>query len=256
MSADIHWVDEAASTNSLLAAQCGSLPHGAVIAARVQTAGRGQRGNTWESEPGKNLTFSMLLRPRTIPAARQFELSMLVALGVCDALTEASGEVFSVKWPNDIYHGDRKICGILIENSLEGVRIGRSIAGIGININQRRFVSDAPNPVSLAAITGRDYDLVLLLDDVCRAIITRFDSYEAAPDPGALVHEYRTRLWRGTGFHLWHDVASDRDLHAEIADVAPTGLLTLRDRTGHLHSYAFKEAVSSAHLTLPTNSLV
>lgn len=241
MSADIHWIDEANSTNSLLAAQCGILPHGAVIAARVQTAGRGQRGNTWESEPDANLTFSMLLRPRTILAARQFELSMLVALGVCDALAEASGETFSVKWPNDIYYGDKKICGILIENSLEGVRIGRSIAGIGINVNQRQFVSDAPNPISLSSITGRDYDLASLLEDVCDTVITRFDSYEAAPDPDTLVHEYRTRLWRGTGFHLWHDTASDKDFHAEIADVASTGILTLRDRTGQLHPYAFKE---------------
>lgn len=237
----IQWVDQADSTNSLLSSEAASLPHGAVIAARSQTAGRGQRGNSWESAPGLNLTFSMLLRPSVIMAARQFELSMLIALGVCDALTQVSGEVFLVKWPNDIYHGDRKICGILIENSIDGRRIGRSIVGIGININQAHFVSDAPNPVSLSSISGRTYSLEPLLDDICRIILTRFDEYEIAPDPSALVEEYRSRLWRGKGHYLWRDEATGRDFMAEIANVAPDGILSLRDTSGNLRNYAFKE---------------
>ncbi|MDE5555316.1 MAG: biotin--[acetyl-CoA-carboxylase] ligase, partial [Muribaculaceae bacterium] len=112
----ITWVDEASSTNTLMALRCADLPHGAVIAARRQTAGRGQRGNSWESQPDSNLTFSMLLRPKLILAATQFQLSMLVSLGVCDALRAASELDIKVKWPNDIYVGDKKICGILIEN--------------------------------------------------------------------------------------------------------------------------------------------
>ena len=237
----IRWVDQADSTNSLLASEVISLPHGAVIAARTQTAGRGQRGNSWESAAGLNLTFSMLLRPSVIMAARQFELSMLVSLGVCDALTQVSGEVFHVKWPNDIYHGDRKICGILIENSIDGRRIGRSIVGIGININQVHFVSDAPNPVSLSNISGHKYALEPLLEDICRIILTRFDGYESAPNTSALFGEYRSRLWRGKGQYLWRDAATCQDFMAEIADVAPDGILSLRDTSGNLHNYAFKE---------------
>lgn len=241
MGAVIRWVDEAVSTNSMLASEAGVRPHGYVVAARTQTAGRGQRGNSWESEPRRNLTFSMLLRPRTIMAANQFELSMLVSLGVCDALAAASGEKFSVKWPNDIYHGDRKICGILIENSLDGRRIGRSIAGIGINVNQRVFVSDAPNPVSLVNITGREYDTEAMLAAVCDTILNLFDGYESAPDREALMARYRALLWRGNGFHSWSDAATARRFDAEIVSVGADGILTLRDRSGHLRHYAFKE---------------
>lgn len=234
-------VEEAASTNSLMAQQVSALPHGAVIAARRQTAGRGQRGNTWESEPYANLTFSMLLRPRSIMAVNQFELSMLVSLGVCDALRRAAGIDVKVKWPNDIYVGDKKICGILIENSLEGRRIGRSIAGIGINVNQQRFLSDAPNPVSMVNLTGRQFDLDTLLRDVCRTILDRFDVYEDASDRAALLQEYCSLLWRYGGYHKWHDVADGRTYEAEIADIAFTGHLTLRDRSGQEKTYAFKE---------------
>lgn len=243
-SADIRWVDTAVSTNSLLATEASGLPHGAVIAAREQTAGRGQRGNSWEAEPGCNLTFSLLLRPTVIDAASQFELSMIVALGVCDALAEASGEVFEVKWPNDIYYRDLKVCGILIENSLDGRRIGRSIAGIGINVNQKNFVSDAPNPVSLVNIIGRETPLEQLLVSVCDRILTRLQRYEDNRDPEALVAEYRLRLWRGRGFYNWHDAIAGEDIYAEIADVATNGILTLRQTQGECRSYAFKEVAA------------
>lgn len=244
MKADIRWVDSAASTNSLLASEAAGLGHGAVVAARSQTAGRGQRGNSWESEPGANLTFSMLLKPSAIEAASQFELSMIVALAVCDSLADASGREFNVKWPNDIYCGDNKICGILIENSLEGRRIARSIAGIGINVNQRRFYSDAPNPVSLVGLTGRTYELEPLLDDVCSRILTRLSDYEAAPDPDALVAEYRSRLWRGTGFHRWFDALAGETVEACIDHVDVTGLLTLACRDGSRRTFAFKEVAA------------
>lgn len=241
VSASIRWIEETASTNTLLSSSCSSLPAGAVISARRQSAGRGQRGNTWEAEPYANLTFSMLLRPSVIEASRQFEMSMIVSLAVCAALEKASGERFMVKWPNDIYAGDKKVCGILIENSLAGRRIGHSVVGIGINVNQRRFVSDAPNPVSLINLTGRSYDLESLLVSVCDAILIALDTYESSPDPVVLTAAYRSRLWRGEGFHYWHDVGRDEIFEAEIADVAASGILTLKDREGACRSYAFKE---------------
>lgn len=132
--------------------------------ATYNESGRGQRGNSWESEPFKNLTFSLLLRPEHIPANRQFLLSEIVSLATVDVLNRyATG--FSIKWPNDIYWHDKKIAGILIENVLSGSTFSRAIIGMGLNINQKNFYSDAPNPVSLYQITGRTYKIEKILDD-------------------------------------------------------------------------------------------
>ncbi|MDE5982764.1 MAG: biotin--[acetyl-CoA-carboxylase] ligase, partial [Duncaniella sp.] len=129
---------EAGSTNTELAAIAAESPHGTVVTTRCQTAGRGQRGNTWEAAPGRNITMSVLLKPETILAREQFAVSEAVSLAIVTVLRRhlpAEAHV-AIKWPNDIYVNDLKICGILIENSLIGNRIGHSIAGIGININQ------------------------------------------------------------------------------------------------------------------------
>ncbi|MDE6109297.1 MAG: biotin--[acetyl-CoA-carboxylase] ligase, partial [Muribaculaceae bacterium] len=121
----LEWVDSCESTNALMKQRAESLPGGYVIAAREQTAGRGRRGNSWEAAPGENLTFSMLLRPSGMPAGRQFELSMLVALAVADVVERNLGPdvPVEVKWPNDIYVGDRKVAGILMECSLAGANL-------------------------------------------------------------------------------------------------------------------------------------
>ena len=146
-------VAETASTNSLLRELVikESLAEGSVVVADFQTAGRGQIGNTWESEAGKNLMFSLVLYPTCIPANRQFLISQIAALSVKETLDSYTDHV-TVKWPNDIYWKEKKICGMLIENDLMGRNINQSIAGIGININQEIFHSSAPNPVSLLQI--------------------------------------------------------------------------------------------------------
>lgn len=150
----VNWFKEIDSTNS----QAHRCRHEAsdftVWAAEFQTAGRGQRGNTWESAVGENLTFSILLKPTNFLSTRQFELSQVVALGVVDYLATHGIEA-KIKWPNDIYVGDRKICGILIENVLSGDTLSVCIAGIGVNLNQTVFRSDAPNPTSLLIELGR-----------------------------------------------------------------------------------------------------
>ena len=130
-------VAETASTNSLLRELVikESLAEGSVVVADFQTAGRGQIGNTWESEAGKNLMFSLVLYPTCIPANRQFLISQIAALSVKEAL-DLYADHITVKWPNDIYWKDKKICGMLIENDVSGHHIRRSIAGLGININQ------------------------------------------------------------------------------------------------------------------------
>lgn len=212
--------------------------HGAVIATREQTAGRGQRGNSWEAEPGKNLTFSMLLRPRGLHAARQFELSMVVSLAIADAIDALlpQGVRTAVKWPNDIYIGLEKVCGILIENRLSGPFIDYSIAGIGININQRRFLSDAPNPTSVILHNGGvESDLSESLKDVCTRILEYWARFEANPDPHRLKNEYFRRLIWTEGDHPFAD-ASGRFM-AHITDVDSDGILHLSNGK----TYAFKE---------------
>ena len=151
-------LDNVDSTNTYLSGIASNSPHGTCVLADRQSAGRGQRGNTWESEPGKNLTFSVLLRPDGLHASQQFRISQAVSLAITDTLDGflPEGIEAKVKWPNDIYVGNRKICGILIENTLCGAAIQHSIIGIGLNINQRDFLSDAPNPVSLYQLTRKD----------------------------------------------------------------------------------------------------
>lgn len=148
----------------------------AVFVAREQTAGIGQRGNVWESEAGKNLTFSMVLKPTWLPAAEQYGLTKAVSLGLADALSEMmpAGERVSIKWPNDIYVGRKKICGILISNKLKGNMLCASIVGVGLNVNQRRFAEWVPNPVSLSQLTGCEHDLDGLLERVAEAVIRRY----------------------------------------------------------------------------------
>lgn len=238
----IIYVDNTPSTNSLLSASARHLEHGTVIAARTQTSGRGQRGNSWEAEPNKNLTFSLLLKPRTIVASRQFELSQLVALSVVAVLREKlATDLIRVKWPNDIYYRDQKICGILIENSLHGANIDQSVVGIGVNVNQTVFESDAPNPVSMAAISGKTYDLDELLEAFTCRILADFDAYEKDHDPTTLAAKYRTMMWRNEGYWPYHDNLRGVDMKARVAAIAPTGHLTLTTEDGAFHTYAFKE---------------
>ena len=247
MSINFIHLPEVDSTNTWLRNHAAALPHGTAVTATTQTAGRGQRGNTWESAPGANLTFSLLLRPDRFPAARQFHISEAVALGVVLSLQPLlPHHSVTVKWPNDIYVGDRKICGILIENSLEGPNISHSIAGIGINVNQERFLSDAPNPVSLYQLTDRKYLLQTLLRSVCRNIITllRHDSEK-------LHSLYLHHLYARHGAR-YRDTATQRIFCATIHDIAPDGMLTLCDNTDStLHTYAFKEVA----LILPSSTI-
>ncbi len=239
---EIHITDTCDSTSSRLTAEAARLPHGYVLAAREQTGGRGQRGNSWEAAPGQNLTFSILLRPAHIPAACSFELSMAIAVAVADALeTDCLPKDMPVqlKWPNDIYVGDRKLGGILIENAFCGQAIERMVVGIGINVNQTVFTSDAPNPVSLRQLTGRTYDPDTLLQAICSSVIDYVDSYDRRPMPDALSRRYHSRLWRRAGIHRWRIAATGEEIDAAIDCVELTGHLRLA--TEPPRRFAFKE---------------
>ena len=234
-------VSQTASTNTYLSRLAATLPGGTVIYTPCQTAGRGQKGNSWESEDGKNLTFSQLIKRPPIKARDQFYLSEAAALAVVEALAAEAADGFSVKWPNDVYWHDKKICGMLIENSLDGSDIATSVVGIGINVNQERFLSDAPNPVSLKGITGRDHDLMALLKRVCSRIEQLVDSLDDDSARQQLHRSYMAALYRNDGQqHPYEDAQGNRFM-ASVADIAPDGTLTLLHEDGTRHSYLFKQ---------------
>lgn len=210
---------------------------GTVVAAYEQTAGRGQRGNTWEAEPGKNLTFSMIFHPQEIQAADQFIISQLVSTAIKEVLDKYIPEV-SIKWPNDIYCQDKKIGGILIENDLSGYEVFQSIIGIGINVNQELFLSNAPNPVSMTQVTKQQYDLDKLLKEFASQIyINYFDVLDGAEHE--IKEIYKNSLYRGKGMHAYED--DNGAFLGEFVKTEPTGHLVLRDSEGIIRRYAFKE---------------
>lgn len=221
-------IEETDSTNHWLRSFCSK--ESLVVVAEYQTAGKGCGSNSWESERGKNLTFSILIHPENILANRQFQISMAISLAVCDALGQYIGDL-SIKWPNDIYWRNGKLGGILIENALKGNAIKDSIIGVGLNINQRVFRSDAPNPVSLLQISGQETDREKLLDDILR----KFGDYLDAD----IKARYLSMIYRKRGFHPYAD--KEGAFMAEFEDVEDDGHLILRDDNGVMRRYAFKE---------------
>ena len=170
---NIIWLEKAESTNKTLREGLESCDNLSVVAAREQTAGRGQGTHTWHSTKGMNLTFSMLYKPSDLLAADMILITCATTLGIRDYLLD-KGVTARIKWPNDIWVGDKKICGILIENILDGPRIRYSIIGIGFNLNETLWPADLPNPVSLKNITGEDYDTDAELELLAEKIRRRF----------------------------------------------------------------------------------
>ena len=219
-------LEETDSTNRWLREEGGE--EDVLVWTDYQSAGRGCGTNRWESERGKNLLFSLLIHPVEVRPSEQFRISMSISLAIVSALSDYT-DGWSIKWPNDIYWHDRKICGILIENRLSGGVIKDCIIGVGLNVNQQVFMSDAPNPVSLRQILGHDVERETLL----RKIV---DSFSIAEDVGL---RYRSLLYRRTGYYPYRD--AEGDFEAEIQGVEDDGHLLLKDRTGRERRYAFKE---------------
>lgn len=206
-----------------------------VILAYRQTQGRGQTGNSWESAPGQNILMTIILRPEKLDAGKQFAVSMVIALGCLDFIGRyASGG--TVKWPNDVYVGNRKISGILIGHTVAGAYVRDSLCGIGVNINQKEFISGALNPVSLRQLTGRELDLSKVLEDLLDCIGKR---YEQIQDDRLLKQDFMQHLYRGTGIHDWQD--NNGIFRASIEGIDEYGQLILKDTSGQQRIYAFKE---------------
>lgn len=236
----LHWDETDSTMCRLRAPEATAQDEEFVLAtADYQWAGRGQRGTHWEAERGKNLLFGFRFAPRFLRADKQFRLSEALALAVADAVRALAGEA-SVKWPNDIYYGDRKICGMLLEHDLTGAYIATTLTGVGLNVNQWTFTGDAPNPVSLRQILGHDTDRSALLTDILRRFERNYRQLQAG-EAGSLDHRYAANLYRREGFHPYRD--KEGDFMAAIEGVAPDGRLTLRDTQGRSRTYAFKEVV-------------
>lgn len=232
-------ISETNSTNNYLQSLCSKqkVEELTVVVADFQTSGRGQRGNSWESDSGKNLLFSIVIFPEFLEARRQFLISQIISLAIKEELDTYTTDI-SIKWPNDIYWKEKKICGILIENDLMGRNISQSIAGIGININQETFHSFAPNPVSLRQITGKEFDLF----EILKSIVLRIQSYYSLLKKGnteSIVCQYEMSLFRKEGMHRFKD--TNGEFLARIICVEPEGRLILEDEILNKRGYMFKE---------------
>lgn len=215
-----------------------------VLVADYQTAGRGQQGNSWESERGKNLLFSVMLWPRGVAVKRQFRLSQAMAVAVCETIKELRVESresraqICIKWPNDIYYGEKKLSGTIIETTWASEMVERCVLGVGINVNQQVFCSDAPNPISLFQILGHEVDRDELLSGVLQRFVPLYEHLMAGDDD-EIVRRYVSHLFWRDGVHRYCD--ADGEFEAEIVDVAADGHLTLRDTEGRERRYYFKE---------------
>ncbi len=229
---------EVDSTNVWLRNNLAHYRHGFVISTDYQTCGKGQVNTHWESERGANLLFTLLLEPCKIPVEQQFLLSQLISISIVNTLRQELDMPVTIKWPNDIYVGDKKMSGILIENTIMDGKLSKAIVGIGLNVNQQTFTSDAPNPVSMYQLRGKTFDCDSLLQKLITNILVDYERF----DLNQSIHlqaTYYELLYRNRGYHRFKTAESE--FEAEIDSVLPTGLIRLRTKKGEYKLFAFKE---------------
>lgn len=241
------YIDRTNSTNTLMKELLvrGEWPEGERwLRTDFQSAGRGQAGNSWESAPGKNLLCSILLDHHRVKDKNPFYLNVLISVAVQRLL----GDSFTIKWPNDIYWHDKKVAGLLVETALQGGEIKYAIAGIGLNVNQTEWFSDAPNPISLQQITGKQYDL----DTLMQQLMEQVDEVLCED----VWQYYKSHLYRREGFWPFverevnteptmnvqkDEVQCTKAFMARIEDILPTGEIVLRDQQNQERIYHFKQ---------------
>ena len=210
---------------------------GTVVLTYNQKEGRGQRGNSWESEAGKNVLMSIILFPKFLAAENQFMISKIVSLALTDFIQKETDNV-SIKWPNDLYVGDKKIAGILIENSIKGHILCSSVLGIGLNVNQEQFVSNAPNPVSLKKITGKNYDIELFATEIAALVFEYYNKLKEG-ETKWINSQYFDKLFRK---NTWSKFRKEGlEFEALIKGIGELGQLQLENRDGIVSEYMFKE---------------
>lgn len=208
------------------------------IVVERQTAGRGQRGHTWLGGEGENLLATLLLEPRFLPVREQFLISQLSALALCDLLEE-EGLHPRIKWTNDLYVGDRKMAGILIEHTLSGDSLARTMIGIGLNINQSDFDPALPNPTSLYLETGRLSERSVIAERLHKALMRRYAQLREQGG-AALQQAYRERIYRRDEPQRFR-LPDGEEFVGLIRGVEPTGELVVEHPDGHRKGYLFRE---------------
>jgi len=208
---------------------------GEVVIAETQLSGKGQRGNKWESEPGKNLTFSIILKPTSIKIPDQFGLHIITSLAIYDSLYSILGKKLKIKWPNDIYYGDRKLGGILIENAIRANSIENAIIGIGLNVNQTEF--SMAKATSLAEICLQKFDKNDMLERILlnlekRYLKVKLDGTEQFFD------QYKLRLYKYQTQHSFKDISGS--FKGKIINIDKSGQLMI-ETEDQIRSYSFKE---------------
>lgn len=209
--------------------------NGTIVITEDQTAGKGQRGNVWIAEPGKNLTFSIILCPDFLPASMQFNLNMAVSLGIYDALSTVLDNKLKIKWPNDLYYGNQKFGGVLIENSLLGSKLNTSIIGIGINVNQDSFLYQTAT--SLKNILGKEIDIATIGNSISENIELRFNQLKEN-DWVLLKKEYLSRLYKIGEYARFED--QNGHFEGTIIDISKEGKLLI-EQNDFVKSYDIKE---------------
>lgn len=240
MNFNILNINECDSTNAYLQRMVmeSEAEEGTVISTSFQTKGRGQLTNVWEAEEGKNILCSILLRPTDLPIKSQFLISQAISVAIVEVLNTFA-EGFSIKWPNDIYYKEDKIAGILIENNLTSAGIGTCIIGLGLNVNQESFKSDAPNPISLLNIIGKETSVPSLLE----SILEHFNEVYSLvySDVQTLRERYFNNLLFNGQMRAYED--ENGIFQGKIIDVENDGHLIVEDNAGAKRRYAFKEVV-------------
>jgi BirA family biotin operon repressor/biotin-[acetyl-CoA-carboxylase] ligase len=234
-------LDQVDSTNNFAMGLLKGMPleEGAVVTTAKQTRGKGQRGNSWESQPGQNVTCSVVLRPTFLDPAKQFDLTRAISLALTDVLVDLLPHYeVRIKWPNDVFVNDGKIAGILIENILSGSRINYSVVGIGFNVNQTEFLSGGSTATSLQKITGRTFEVDGILKMICAAIEVRYLQLRNN-NAEKIAQEYFSRLFKAGILTRFTDFTNI--FEAAIVDVTKEGLLILRDSNGNDRKFGMKE---------------
>src|SRR5690606_19458948 len=234
---DIHFLPECHSTNDVAFQKyrAGDVREGSIIITDKQIQGRGQRGNRWVTEPGVNLTFSLILTPLFLDASEQFELNMAKALGIREALSEYNSGIM-VKWPNDIVHEEKgKLGGILIENTVSNKGIELSVVGIGLNINQVNF--PFINATSMAQLAASPVDK----DEIFKVVISRIEKYYLLLKKGnkkTVKQAYRFNLFRFGEVCVYND---GMPYSGKIIGISEEGKLIIEKENSLVYHYSFKE---------------
>ncbi|MDQ3292596.1 MAG: biotin--[acetyl-CoA-carboxylase] ligase [Bacteroidota bacterium] len=210
---------------------------GCVVITDNQTAGRGQRGNTWEAEPDKNITLSLILKPNFLTASQQFYLTMCVSLAIVDTLQGVAPDIIKIKWPNDIVARDKKLAGILIQNSISGAYLQHSVIGIGLNVNQKKF--SYPKATSLANLCNREFNLTILIEKLLEQIEKRYLELKINQLENLKI-AYLQELYRYQSIHPFE--VEGQKVNGQIVGIDAVGRLAVQINN-ELRYFNFKEIV-------------